>query len=330
MKNRPVVLLTHSLPEDWVGNLLDDYQVILGDDNQKGIDSVLAEYLPQAEGILSLLDDPLPGIVLGNAPNLKVISNLAVGTDNVDVSFCTKHGIPVGHTPGVLTDGTADLTIALLLTVCRELKQASLDAKEGRWSSWDPAGWLGKDLRGATVGILGLGKIGYAVAERLVPFGADLIFTNRSPQPEKAVALGAKQVELDELLSTSDFLCLHVPLTAETRGLIDQAAFKIMKPDLILINAARGPVVNTDSLIEALKSKMILAAGLDVTDPEPLPPEHPLYSLDNCFITPHIGSATHNTRKAMTQIALQNLRAGIQGQRLLHCINSEVFQLHDE
>ncbi len=325
MEKKPIILQTHSLPADWLGDQLDDYQVILGDDSQRGIDPILEEFLPEAAGILSLLDDPLPGEILARAPKLKVISNLAVGTDNIDIPYCTSKGIPIGHTPGVLTDGTADLTLALLLSVCRGLPSASLDAKQGRWASWDPAGWLGEDLRNATVGILGLGKIGTAVAERLVPFGPRLIFTNRTPQPEKATRLGAVQVDLDQLLSESDFLCLHVPLTDQTEGLIGRDAFGKMKRNLILINAARGAVIDTDALVEALTEKRILAAGLDVTDPEPLPPDHPLYQLDNCLITPHIGSATKNTRKVMAEIALTNLKAGIQGQPLPFCVNPEAY-----
>jgi lactate dehydrogenase-like 2-hydroxyacid dehydrogenase len=325
MKIKPLILMTHSLPSDWVGDQLKDYQVVLGNDNERGIDPILEEHLPEALGILSLLDDPLPGEVLASASKLKVISNMAVGTDNIDLDYCTSYGIPVGHTPGVLTDGTADLTLALLLNVCRLLPQANQDAMTGRWRSWNPSGWLGRDLRGATVGILGLGKIGTAVAERLIPFGPDLIFTNRSAQPEKASALPARQVDLDELLSTSDFLCIHVPLTDQTIGLIDESAFNKMKPNLILINAARGQVVDTDALLHALSDGRILAAGLDVTDPEPLPPEHPLFKLENCFITPHIGSATVNTRKVMAEIAIANLRAGIDGRSLPYCVNPEVY-----
>lgn len=319
--------MTHDLPEDWVGTSLDEFQVILGDNAQRGICSKLEKYLPECSGIFCLLDDPITTEIINRTPRLKVISNMAVGTDNIDVKTCTIQGIPVGHTPGVLTDGTADLTIALLLSVCRQLAGANLDAREGRWTNWKPTGWLGRDLRNATVGIIGLGKIGSAVAERLKPFGCRLIFTNRSPLPEQETKLNARQVNLDELLSTSDFICLHVPLNSDTQGLIDKKAFSKMKPDAILINAARGQVVDTDALLDALRSKRILAAGLDVTDPEPLPPDHPLYQLSNCYITPHIGSATVNTRRVMADIAIQNLKAGIKGIPLPFCVNPEVYNL---
>jgi len=308
-----------------VGNLLEGCEVIVGNKNERGIDRRLLKYLERASGILCLLDDPIPVEILDKTPNLKVVSNMAVGVDNIDVEACTQRGIPVGHTPGVLTEGTADLTLALLLSVCRELPQASADAREGRWSNWDPTGWLGKDLKDATVGIVGMGKIGTAVAERLVSFGSRIIFTNRSQQPDKEKQLNATQVDLDELLLTSDIISLHVPLTDETHSLIDEAAFQKMKSSAILINAARGAVVDTNALINALKEGQIRAAGLDVTNPEPLPPDHPLFEMDNCLVTPHIGSATENTRRTMAEIALQNLDAGIKGLPLIHCVNPEVY-----
>lgn len=327
MENKPLVLMTHDLPADWIGDSLDEYQIILGDNTQRGIDNKLKRYLPDASGIICLLDDPISSEIINQASLLKVVSNLAVGTDNIDVNSCTSLGIPVGHTPGVLTDGTADLTVALLLSVSRQLAAASQDARDGKWSNWEPTGWLGRDLKDATVGIIGLGKIGSAVGERLKPFGCKLIFNNRSPLPDQEINLNARQVDLDELLSTSDFICLHVPLTQETIGLIGKEEFEKMKPTTILINAARGPVVNTNSLIQALQTNQILAAGLDVTDPEPLPPDHPLYKLPNCFITPHIGTATVNTRRMMTGIAIRNLKAGIEGKPLPYCVNPEVYNL---
>jgi lactate dehydrogenase-like 2-hydroxyacid dehydrogenase len=323
--NKPLVLMTHELPEDWVGGLLEDYHLIPGINEERGVDSKLIKHLDKAEGILCLLDDPIPAELLERAPNLKVISSMAVGVDNIDVAACTRLGIPVGHTPGVLTEGTADLTVALLLAVCRQLPTASEDARQGRWINWDPTGWLGVDLNNSIVGIVGLGKIGTAVGERLSAFGAQIIFTNRSPQPEKEKRLNATQVNLDELLRTSDFICLHAPLTEETSNLINEQAFQKMKSSAILINAARGAIVDTPALTRALEEGHIRAAGLDVTDPEPLPPSHPLYQLDNCLITPHIGSATFQIRQTMAKIALENLSAGIKGIRLPYCANPEIY-----
>ncbi|MCK4488728.1 MAG: D-glycerate dehydrogenase [Anaerolineales bacterium] len=323
--NKPLVLMTHDLPEDWVGELLEDYQVITGFNEERGLDSKLIKHLDKAEGILCLLDDPIPAELLERAPNLKVVSSMAVGVDNIDVAVCTRLGIPVGHTPGVLTEGTADLTVALLLAVCRQLPTASEDARQGRWTNWDPTGWLGMDLKNSIVGIIGLGKIGTAVGERLAAFGAQIIFTNRSPQPEKEKKLNATQVNLDELLRTGDFICLHAPLTKETANLINEQAFQKMKSSAILINAARGAIVDTAALTRALKEGQIRAAGLDVTYPEPLPPSHPLYKMDNCLITPHIGSATFQIRQTMAKIALENLSAGIKGIHLPYCANPEVY-----
>jgi len=327
MKNsKPLVLMTYELPENWMGDLLNQFNVIKGLPDQRGLDKNLIIHLDQVEGILCLLDDPLPGNLLKKAPKLKVVSTMAVGVDNIDVSTCTRLGIPVGHTPGVLTDGTAELTVALLLAVCRQLITASKDARLGHWTNWDPTGWLGVDLKNSTVGIVGLGKIGTAVGERLKGFGANIIFTNRSPLPEKIISLNAKQVSLDELIKTSDFICLHTPLTEKTINLIDEKEFQKMKPSAILINAARGPVVNTSALLRALKNGQIRAAGLDVTDPEPLPPDHPLFELDNCLITPHIGSATIQTRKTMALMAIENLKAGLMGTQLPFCVNPEIYQ----
>ena len=325
MTGKPKVLMTHKIPDEWIGNQLGHIEVIIGDEKSRGIDQSLLPYLDQAEGIFCLLDDPLPRNTIGKAKKLRVISTMAVGVDNIDLAACTSQGIAVGHTPGVLTDGTADLTLALILSVGRQISRASNDAKNGHWSSWDPVGWLGIDLRDATVGIVGMGKIGSAVAKRLTAFGSKVIFCNRSPRPELAQELGARQVELDELLKTSDIVCLHVPLTKETNQMINEKALELMKPTAILINAARGAVVDQSALLKALKTGQIKAAGLDVTDPEPLPPEHPLYQVDNCLITPHIGSATINTRKTMADIALKNLLAGLSGDHLIYCANPEVY-----
>jgi lactate dehydrogenase-like 2-hydroxyacid dehydrogenase len=260
------------------------------------------------------------------APHLRVVSNMAVGVDNIDLAACTRRGIPVGNTPGVLTDGTADLAMAILLAAARRLPEASQDARQGRWTTWSPTGWLGADLRGATLGLVGLGKIGQAVAERARGFGLRLVYAETEPNPEAEARLGAAFLPLPELLSQSDFVSLHVPLTVETRGLIDTRALKTMKPNAILVNTSRGPVVETGALVNALSAGWIAGAALDVTDPEPLPADHPLYSLPNCLVVPHIGSATWNTRRRMAERACENLLAGLEGKQLPHCANPEVYQ----
>lgn len=323
----PLVIVSHQLPELWIETLNKRCRTVIGPRTTEtsGLAQDLEKHLALAAGILTLLTVTVDDSLLDRTPNLKVVSNMAVGVDNIDLVACTDRGIPVGHTPGVLTESTADLTMALLLSAARKLPQASRDAKDGKWTTWEPDGWLGADLAGATLGIVGLGKIGTAVAERARAFGMKLVYTNRSRNHEAEEALDASPLPLEELLRESDFVSLHVPLTEETHHLIDEKALRFMKPTAILINVARGPVVDPVALYEALADKHISAAGLDVTEPEPLPPDDPLYNLANCLIVPHVGSATVNTRKRMAELACQNLLAGLASERLPHTANPAVY-----
>jgi len=259
---------------------------------------------------------------------LRVISNMAVGYDNIDVPLCTARGIPVGNTPGILTEATADLTMALLLSAARRLPQASLDAHNGRWTTWRPAGWLGSDLHDAILGIIGMGKIGKAVAERARGFGLKIIYSDEITHPVVEAATGAVQLPFLEVLRQSDFVSLHVPLTSVTRGMINSTTLRLMKSTAILINAARGSIVNTAALVQALHEGWIAAAALDVTDPEPLPSDHPLFTLPNCLIVPHIGSATENVRRRMAEMAVENLLAGLERRPLPYCVNPELWEYH--
>jgi lactate dehydrogenase-like 2-hydroxyacid dehydrogenase len=261
-----------------------------------------------------MLTEPVDAALLDEAPRLRVVSNMAVGVDNIDLDACAARGIPVGHTPGVLTEATADLTWALLLSAARRLPEAATDAREGRWTTWSPTRWLGVDLHGATMGIVGLGAIGKAVARRALGFGMRVLYTKRHPGRYD----GAKRVELPELLSRSDFVSVHVPLSDETRYLIDGQALGRMKSTAILINTARGPIVDPAALAHALRTGRIRAAALDVTQPEPLPAGHELYGLRNCIVMPHIGSATEGTRRAMARLAVDNLLCGLRGEPLRH------------
>ena len=322
---KPLILLTHPLPSDWISILDGKVELIVSPDEKPGWAANLLEVLPRADGILSLLTTRIDATLLEKTPHLRVVSNMAVGVDNIDINACTKRGIPVGNTPGAMTDATADLTMSLLLAAARKLPESARDAREGRWQTWSPTGWLGADLRGATLGIIGLGKIGRAVAERACGFGLRLVYWEPTDSPENEAQTGARYVSFDELLSTSDFVTLHCPLNESTRGLIGESALRKMKPTAILINAARGPVVDSPALVRALSENWIRSAALDVTDPEPLPPTHALYSLPNCFILPHIGSATHGTRKRMAEMACENLLAGLEGRRLPNCVNPEVY-----
>lgn len=318
---KPLALLTHPLPAEWIAALDGKVRLETGEDGYPGFSPTLEPYLSGANGILSLLTAKVTPALLEQIPQLRVISNMAVGVDNIDVPACTQRGIPVGHTPDVLTDATADLTVAILLAAARRLPEAALDAREGRWGTWSPTGWLGADLRGAKLGIVGMGKIGRAVAARARGFGIRLMYTN----PAK-IESDALHVSLEELLRTSDFVSLHCPLNPSTRGLIGEKELKMMKKTAILVNAARGPVVDSVALLQALTQGWIASAALDVTDPEPLPASSPLYGLKNCLIVPHIGSATHGARRRMAEIACENLLAGLAGERLPHCVNPEVYR----
>jgi glyoxylate reductase len=325
MPNTPLVLMTHTLPDDWVSSLSEKCRLITGPADANEMHPSLVDYLGEAEGLFTLLTIKITESILRKAPRLKVISNMAVGVDNIDVAACTKRAIPVGNTPGVLTEGTADLTFALLLAAARRLPEAQRDAIEGRWKTWSPTGWLGMDLYGATLGIVGMGKIGQAVARRAIGFGMRIVYTD--PVQRKIPRCNA--VTLKELFQVSDFISIHVPLTEETYHLINRTNLGMMKRNAILINTSRGPVVDQEALYEALQNHMIGAAALDVTDPEPLPVNHPLFQCNNCLILPHIGSATYLTRKKMAELACQNLLAGIEGKRLPNCVNPEVYRANN-
>ena len=258
---------------------------------------------PELDGLLSLLTDPVDAELIAAAPRLRAISNYAVGTDNVDLDAASARGIPVGNTPGVLTESTADLALALILGAARRLVEGDAYVRRGEWRTWEPGLLLGRDLHAATVGIVGFGRIGQAVARRLEGFGCEILHTSRSGG-----------TPTDELLERSDFVTLHCPLTPETRGLIDAAALGRMKPTAYLVNTARGPVVNTEALTHALRAGEIAGAALDVTDPEPLPGDHPLLGAPNLLVLPHIASATHATREKMADMAVDNLLAGLAGE----------------
>jgi glyoxylate reductase len=321
----PLVLLTHPLPPEWISHLQGRVRLLVGPAEPPGFAPHLLEFLGEAEGILCLLPDRVDQALLEAAPRLRVVSNMAVGYDNIDIPACTRRKIPVGNTPGVLTDATADLAMALLLSAARGIPKAAQDARSGLWQTWSPIGWLGADLCGATLGIIGLGKIGKALAERARAFGLNLLYADHAHQPEAESRLGVTYAPLEHLLRESDFVSLHCPLSVETRGLINAETLKSMKKTAVLINTSRGPVVDTNALVVALREGWIAAAGLDVTDPEPLPPEHPLYALPNCLIAPHIGSATHGTRRRMAELACENLLAGLEKQPLPHCVNPELY-----
>jgi glyoxylate reductase len=304
------VFVTRRLPGEAVGRLARTHEVDLWPDADPPPRADLVERTAEAEGLLSMLTDPIDAELLGATPSLKAVANYAVGTDNIDLETATARGIPVGNTPDVLTETTADLAFALMLAVARRIVEADAYVRAGRWGPWRPDLLLGHDLHGSTLGIVGFGRIGRAVARRAEGFGMTVIHG----------------IPLEELLEQSDFVSLHAPLTPQTRGLIGAAELQRMKPTAILVNTARGPMVDTDALAEGLRNGAIAGAGLDVTDPEPLPADHPLLQAPNLVVAPHIGSASHRTREAMADMAVDNLLAALAGQRMPHCANPEVYE----
>lgn len=300
------VFVTRHLPGDALDRLAAQHDVEVWPDRLPPPRAELLGRAPELEGLLSLLTDPVDAELIGAAPRLRAISNYAVGVDNVDVEAATARGIPVGNTPDVLTESTADLAVALMLGIARRLSEGEAFVHAGEWRTWEPGLMLGRDLHGATVGIVGYGRIGQAVGRRLEGFGCNIIAAGRSG--------------IDELLESSDFVTLHCPLTPETRGLIDDAALRRMKPTAYLVNTARGPVVDTDALARALYAGELAGAALDVTDPEPLPGDHPLLGAPNLLVVPHVGSATHSTRERMADMAVENLLAGLDGREMPHSV----------
>jgi lactate dehydrogenase-like 2-hydroxyacid dehydrogenase len=310
--------VTRQLPGDALARLDGVCSLDVWEDDAPPPAEVLRERAREADGLLCLLTDRIDEQLLDACPRLKVVSQMAVGVDNVDLAACARRGIPVGNTPDVLTDATADLAMALLLAAARRLPEGMAAVGSGAWGPWRPSWLLGLELRGARLGIVGMGRIGRAVAERARAFGMDVVHAARSgtvPPPADAAAL-----PFAELLRTSDVVSLHCPLTPATKGLIDAEALATMKPGALLVNTARGPVVDQDALADALHAGRLGGAALDVTDPEPLPPDHPLLSAPNLIVLPHLGSATHATRERMAELAVENLAAGLAGRPLPHAV----------
>lgn len=278
-----------------------------------------------ADGLYCMLTDSIDATLLQAAPNLRVVSTMSVGTDHIDLDACTARGIPVGHTPDVLNETTADTAFALLLAAARRLGEGRDYVRAGEWQRWEPDLLLGHDVHGSTLGIIGLGRIGRAIARRGMGFGMRVLYTARRRRPEAEAQLGVMYRELDDLLAESDHVVVATPLITETKNLIDAGALARMKPSATLVNISRGGTVDSDAVAAALQSGEIAAAGLDVTDPEPIPVDHPLVGLDNCFIVPHLGSSSRRTRQAMAMLAADNLLAGLGGDRLPACANPEVY-----
>jgi glyoxylate reductase len=318
------VFVTRRLPGGALDRLAAEHETqVWPEQLPPGKDELLAR-APELDGLLTLLTDPVDDELIAAAPRLKAISNYAVGVDNIDVEAATARGIQVGNTPGVLTDTTADLAVALMLGISRRLVQGDAYVRRGEWRTWEPGLLLGHDLHGSTVGVVGFGRIGQAVARRLEGFGCEILHTSRAVREgagsARTGAIPNHGVPLDELLERSDFVSLHAPLTPETRGLIGDEALARMKPTAYLVNTARGPIVDTDALRRALDAGRIAGAALDVTEPEPLPGDHPLLDAPNLLVLPHLGSATEATRARMAGMAVENLLAGLAGERMPNAV----------
>jgi lactate dehydrogenase-like 2-hydroxyacid dehydrogenase len=328
MTDRPRVFVARRIPDDGLDLIRDACEMELWEDELPPPREDLLRAVAGCDGILTLLTDKVDDELLDAAgTQLKVVSDLAVGYDNVDVPACTRRGIAVGNTPGVLTETTADLAFGLLMAGARRIAEGDRLVRAGGWRTWGPLAFLGTDVHGSTLGIVGFGRIGQAVARRAAGFGMSVLYANRrraAPDVEAANG-GATFVSLHELLARSDFVSIHVPLGPTTRRLIGPAELRRMKPTAILINTARGPVVDQAALFTALRDGVIGGAALDVTDPEPMPGDDPLLTLDNCLVVPHIASASRATRGKMAAMAAANLIAGVRGERLPNPVNPEIY-----
>ncbi|MBX9257450.1 D-glycerate dehydrogenase [Desmonostoc muscorum CCALA 125] len=321
----PQVFITRRLPTQ-LQRLEEIANVEVWSKRQPPPYEVLLEKVKEVNGLLCLLSDQIDRHLLEVGISLQVISQMAVGYDNIDIGAATARGIPVGHTPGVLTDATADLTWALLMVAARRIVEADRFVRAGEWQTWEPDLLLGPNIAGATLGIVGFGRIGQAMARRAKGFDMRVLYTSRHRcDLELEQKLGVEFTNFESLLQVSDFVTIHTPLSPETDHLFEENEFALMKQSAILINTARGAIINPNALYKALSSGEIAGAAIDVTQPEPIPTNSPLLTLDNLIITPDIGSASLQTREKMASMAIDNLIAGLKGERLPNCVNPQIY-----
>jgi glyoxylate reductase len=319
---KPRVFVSRIIPDAGLNRIKEACDADIWPEQMPPPYATLLQRVRGVDGILSTLTDKIDGAVMDTAGSqLKVISQMAVGYDNIDIAAAKERGIPVGNTPGVLTEATADLAFALLLSAARRLQEGVDYIRSGQWQTWDPKALLGGDLSGATLGIIGLGRIGQAVARRASGFNMRIIAYSPRGKAEVAAQVNATLIDLDTLLRESDYLSLHVPLNSDTHHLINRDTLAKMKPTSIVVNTARGGVVDQKALYEALRNGVIGGAALDVTDPEPIPLDDPMLTLKNALIVPHIGSASRWTRDQMASMAAENLIAGLNGQALPNAVS---------
>jgi len=325
---KPKVYVTRELPESGLKIIRAHFDAEVWPEYAPPPKKVIIEKVKNVDALVSLLSDKIDAEVFDAAPKLKIVSQMAVGFDNIDVQEATKRGIYVTNTPEVLTDTTADFAWALLMAVARRVVEADRYVRTGQWKvGWHPSMFLGRDVHGATIGIVGAGRIGYAVAKRAKGFDMKILYYDVIPRPEMEKELGAKRVDLGTLLEESDFVSIHVPLLKETYHMINAEKLKRMKKTAYLINNARGPIVDEKALYEALKERRIAGAGLDVFEQEPTPVDNPLLKLDNVVVAPHISSASYETRSRMAEIVAENLIAFFEGKKPPNLINSDVMKV---
>jgi len=322
---KPKVYVTRLVPQEGIDALRQDCEVEVWEGARPVPRDILLEKVSDIEGLYCLLTERVDEELLDAAPHLRVVSNMAVGYDNVDVDACTARGVPMGNTPGVLTDTTADLAFALLMAAARRVVEGVDYVRASKWKTWGPKLLIGQDVHGATLGIIGMGRIGQSVAQRALGFDMRILYHDPHTS-EGDLGLEASSVDMDTLLAESDFVTLHVPLTEETHHLIGREALYKMKTTAVLVNTSRGGVVDPEALHDALQEGLIAYAALDVTEPEPISADDPLLDLPNCIIVPHIGSASVATRTRMATMAAENLVAGLQGRPMPHCVNPEALE----
>ena len=324
---RPKVFVTRLIPEVGLNKIKQACDAEIWTDPLPPPADIVRQKIADCDGLVSLLTEKIDGALLDAAPKLKVVSNYAVGFNNIDIAAATERGVAVGNTPGVLTDATADMAFALMIAAARRIVESQRYAVEGHWKTWEPLGHIGQDLEGRTVGVVGMGRIGYALAKRCFGgWGMKVLYYDVRENDEANRQLNARRVDLDTLLAESDFVSVHTNLDDSTRGMFNLATFKKMKRTAVFVNTARGPLVVEPDLVEALSSGLIFAAGLDVTDPEPPRTDNPLLNLPNCIVAPHIASATVSSRNGMAEIAADNLIAGLEGEPLRCWVNPEVAE----
>ncbi|MTI80790.1 MAG: D-glycerate dehydrogenase [Firmicutes bacterium] len=323
---KPKVFITRKIPAEALEKIKEVCEVSIWNNEDVPVPrDVLEKEVVEVDALYSMLTDAVDEQLMEKAKNLKVVSNMAVGFNNIDLKVATKRGIKVTNTPGVLSETTADLTFTLMLATSRRLLEASDFLRQGEWKTWSPMLLTGQDVYGATLGIIGMGRIGEAVARRAKGFDMNILYHNRSRKPGTEEELGAQYTDMETLLKESDFICIMTPYTPETHGLIGEKELQLMKKTAILINTARGGIVNEDALYKALKNEDIYAAGLDVFENEPIPTDHQLLKLPNLVALPHIGSASIKTRTTMANLAVENMLQALNGKVPPNLVNTDVM-----